>query len=57
MQPAPCPTAKSIEDLYYPDLAQLTEAIVRLVRKDTDGIPLPDHRSMTDVYKSFKGPF
>jgi pyruvate dehydrogenase E1 component beta subunit len=57
MQPAPCPTGKSLEDLYYPDLAQLTEAIVRLVGKDTDGIPLPDHRSMTDVYKSFKGPF
>jgi pyruvate dehydrogenase E1 component beta subunit len=57
MQPAPCPTAKALEDLYYPDLAQLTEAIVRLVRGSTDGIPLPDHRSMTDFYKSFKGPF
>lgn len=57
MQPAPCPTAKSLEDLYYPDLAQLTEAIVRLVRGKSDDIPLPDHRSMTDVYKSFKGPF
>src|SRR5438552_12012065 len=23
MQPAPCPTAKSLEDLYYPNLTQL----------------------------------
>jgi pyruvate dehydrogenase E1 component beta subunit len=57
MQPAPCPTAKALEDLFYPDLAQLTEAIVKLVKGDGAGIPLPDHRSMTDFYKSFKGPF
>lgn len=57
MQPAPCPTAKSLEDLFYPDLAELTEAIARLVRGGSHGIPLPDHKSMTDFYKSFKGPF
>jgi pyruvate dehydrogenase E1 component beta subunit len=57
MQPAPCPTAKSLEDLYYPNLATLTETIIRLVRGKLDGIPMPDERSMTDVYKSFKGPF
>jgi acetoin:2,6-dichlorophenolindophenol oxidoreductase subunit beta len=57
MQPASCPTAKALEDLFYPDLAQLVEAIVRLVRPSETGIPLPDHRSMTDFYKCFKGPF
>jgi pyruvate/2-oxoglutarate/acetoin dehydrogenase E1 component len=56
MQPAPCPTAKSLEDLYYPDLAHFVEAVARLVRGRV-GIPLPDARSMTDFYKSFKGPF
>ena len=57
MQPASCPTAKALEDLFYPDLAQLVEAIVRLTRGENAGIPLPDHRSMTDFYKAFKGPF
>jgi acetoin:2,6-dichlorophenolindophenol oxidoreductase subunit beta len=57
MQPAPCPTAKSLEDLFYPDLAQFTEAVARLVRGRSEGIPLPDHHSMTDFYKCFKGPF
>ena len=57
MQPAPCPTAKALEDLFYPDLAQLTAAITRLVRGGEANIPLPSHRSMTDFYKSFKGPF
>lgn len=57
MQPAPCPTAKSLEDLFYPDLAQLAAAITRLVRGNAEAVPLPSHRSMTDFYKSFKGPF
>ena len=58
MQPAPCPTAKSLEDLFYPDLSGLVEGIARLVRGvGHGGIPLPDHKAMTDVYKAFKGPF
>jgi acetoin:2,6-dichlorophenolindophenol oxidoreductase subunit beta len=57
MQPAPCPTAKSLEDLFYPNMTTLTQTIVRLVRGSLAGIPMPDERSMTDVYKSFKGPF
>ena len=58
MQPAPCPTAKSLEDLYYPNLATMTDSIVRLVKGDLDhGIPLPGETSMADVYKRFKGPF
>jgi pyruvate dehydrogenase E1 component beta subunit len=58
MQPAPCPTAKSLEDLYYPNLQDLTGTIAQLVTGRPDhGIPLPDEKSMADVYKRFKGPF
>lgn len=57
MQAAPCPTAKALEDLFYPSLVQLTEAVANLVRGPNAGIPEPDHRSMTDFYKAFKGPF
>lgn len=58
MQPAPCPTAKSLEDLYYPNLRDLTDAIAKLVTGKSDhGVPLPDERSFADVYKRFKGPF
>ena len=58
MQPAPCPTAKSLEDQFYPNLKSLTDAIAKLVTGQRDhGIPLPDEKSMADVYKRFKGPF
>ena len=58
MQPAPCPTAKSLEDEYYPNLQTLTDQIARLVTgKAMHGIPLPDEHSFADVYKRFKGPF
>jgi acetoin:2,6-dichlorophenolindophenol oxidoreductase subunit beta len=58
MQPAPCPTAKVLEDMYYPNLQTLTDAIATLVTRNSEhGIPLPDEKSMADVYKRFKGPF
>lgn len=58
MAPAPCPTAKTLEDLYYPNLQTLSDSIARLVTgKEKHGIPLPDESSMADVYKRFKGPF
>lgn len=58
MAPAPCPTAKSLEDLFYPTLGALVDAAARLVRGKTDHeIRLPDETSMADVYKKFKGPF
>lgn len=58
MQPAPCPTAKSLEDLYYPNLRTLTDDIASLVSgSKAHGIALPDERSFADVYKRFKGPF
>ncbi len=58
MQPAPCPTAKALEDLFYPSLRNLVGAIARVVTGRADhGVPVPDERSMADVYKRFKGPF
>lgn len=54
MAPSPCPTAKSLEDIFYPNLATLTGAIAKVVGID---VPLPDEKSMADVYKKFRGPF
>jgi pyruvate/2-oxoglutarate/acetoin dehydrogenase E1 component len=58
MAPASCPTAKSLEDLFYPNLGTLADAVARLVtgRKE-HGVRLPTETSMADVYKRFKGPF
>ncbi|WP_413204341.1 thiamine pyrophosphate-dependent enzyme [Rhodospirillum sp. A1_3_36] len=58
MAPAPCPTAKALEDLYYPNLTTLCDALATLVMgQEKHGIPLPEERSMADIYKRFKGPF
>lgn len=58
MAPAPCPTAKTLEDLFYPTQHDLVDAIARLARGRADhGVALPEETSMTDVYKRFKGPF
>ena len=58
MQPSSCPTAKTLEDMFYPNLTTLTDSIAKLVTGEEDhGIPLPDEHSMADVYKRFKGPF
>ena len=58
MAPAPCPTAKSLEDLYYPNLANVVDAAAALARgKAAHGVELPHERTMSDVYKKFRGPF
>ncbi|CAO3362851.1 alpha-ketoacid dehydrogenase subunit beta [Azospirillum melinis] len=58
MQPASCPTAKRLEDWFYPNLGDLVNRVARLATDRADhGIPLPDEQSMADVYKRFKGPF
>lgn len=58
MAAAPCPTAKSLEDCFYPNLGKLADAVARLVTgRQNHGIPLPTEVSMADVYKKFKGPF
>ena len=58
MAPAPCPTAKALEDLYYPNLANVVDAAGALIRgKAAHGLPLPHERTMSDIYKKFRGPF
>lgn len=58
MAPAPCPTAKSLEDLYYPDVHDLVESICQLhFGENSHSVPIPPKQSMTDYYKHFKGPF
>lgn len=58
MAHAPCPTAKALEDLFYPNLTTLTDAICKLATgKQKHGIKLPLEKSMADVYKKFRGPF
>ena len=58
MAPVPCPTAKSLENIFYPNLGVMVDTIANLVTGlKGHGIPLPDEQSMRDVYKEFKGPF
>lgn len=58
MAPAPCPTAKSLEDLYYPDVHDLVASICLLhFGTNEHSVLLPAKQSMTDFYKHFKGPF
>lgn len=57
MAKAPCPTAKSLEDLYYPSQHETVDAILTQVKGQEHGIPLPTERSMTEGYKRFRGPF
>lgn len=58
MADAPCPTAKALEDIYYPNLGHMVDAAATLAKgtKQHD-VELPDEISMADVYKKFKGPF
>lgn len=58
MAPASCPTAKSLEDIFYPDVKQLTEAVLGVCGvTDVADHQLPRSESMVDHYKHFKGPF
>ncbi len=58
MKNSPCPTAKVLEDLYYPDVHDIVTSVTKLCGRDMDvAIPPPKKQSMTDFYKHFKGPF
>lgn len=58
MKPAPCPTAKSLEDLFYPDVHDLIFEIAKMhFGTIPEGIKMPGKQSMSDYYKHFKGPF
>ncbi len=57
MAPAPCPTAKSLEDIYYPSQRETVDAIMTQVKGAGHGLALPTEKSMTEGYKRFRGPF
>ncbi len=57
MAPAPCPTAKSLEDIYYPSQHDTVDAIFAQALGPKHGAELPNEASMADVYKRFRGPF
>lgn len=57
MASAPCPTAKSLENLYYPSQRETVDAILTQVHGPGHGVELPTERSMTEGYKQFRGPF
>jgi len=58
MAPATCPTDKSLEDLFYPDVRMLVDEVSKLHHgSHAHDIPLPDSQSMVDYYKHFRGPF
>ena len=53
----PCPTAKALEDMYYPDVHDLVDLCATMVIGNGHDLELPEKKSMTDFYKHFKGPF
>lgn len=57
MVSVPCPTAKALEDMYYPDVHDICDAVTKIVKIEDSDIILPKKQSMTDFYKHFKGPF
>jgi pyruvate dehydrogenase E1 component beta subunit len=58
MAPSPCPTAKALEDMFYPGIHDIINAVCTLVAGHQEhGMKVPEKQSMTDFYKHFRGPF
>ncbi|MFH1368237.1 MAG: transketolase C-terminal domain-containing protein [Elusimicrobiota bacterium] len=58
MAPVPCPTAKTLENYFYPDIGTLVDSIYKLVLgKERHGKELPSADLKRKLYKEFKGPF
>jgi len=58
MNHSPCPTAKTLEDMFYPNLSNVVDRIATIVTGKSDHkIPLPDNKTIFEVSKHFKGPF
>lgn len=55
MKNAPCPTAKSLEDSFYPTIRDLVSAIYQVTGKSSE--KLPESESFRDFYHTFRGPF
>lgn len=58
MKFAPCPTSKSLEDSFYPNLRNIFTEVLKLKNyPDMDSKLFPPDFSISDYIKSFKGPF
>ena len=58
MQHAPCPTSHALEDLFYPEMDALVDAIYGLSSGKTNhGLELPSKEFQKSQKKQFKGPF
>ena len=57
MVSTPCPTAKALEDMYYPDVHDIVKTCAEMLNLSISEKDLPKKESMTDFYKQFKGPF
>jgi pyruvate dehydrogenase E1 component beta subunit len=55
MQHTPCPTGKTLEDMFYPSVRTLVANALEICNVSA-GI-LPDGESYRDYYRKFKGPF
>jgi pyruvate dehydrogenase E1 component beta subunit len=55
MQPSPCPTAKKLENLFYPDGFRFVEKALDVLGKG--GGEALRKEQFTDVYPLFRGPF
>lgn len=55
---SPCPTAKRLEDEFYPDQVTLIRAIVEVVgQSEVLEADMPKRESFRDYYSHFRGPF
>lgn len=58
MAPVPCPTAKTLENYFYPDMGTIVDSIYKLATgKVKHGKELPSADFKRKLYKEFKGPF
>lgn len=56
MQHTPCPTGKTLEDMFYPSVKTLVEESLSVLGVSSH-YGLPNGESYRDYYRKFKGPF
>lgn len=57
MAPAPCPTARALEDLFYPDARTIVASAARVMGRDAEAWSEPAAHEFEPVGLRFKGPF
>ena len=55
MEHTPCPTAKTLEDLFYPSIRTIVNNVLEICEVPVN--ELPNGESYRDFYRKFKGPF